>query len=220
MFPKMGKVFPGGYDREAGETMYAVMIAQALRAELGNTHQAVKTVMRWTGASERTVKHWLSGRHGPSGDYLLALLRESETVFETLLSAIGHRDIILAARVLAAHGTMLEAMTMFEVEGSGMTHAGLLGVGRIGGKAVIARDDRKSDRTNDPVRPAPGVRLNPRQRWYLEALASGQDVRARHLQRLWSVSEKTARRDVAALKGCGMIEFIGPLRTGKYRLSC
>ena len=46
MFPKMGKFFPGGYDREAGETMYAVMIAQALRAGLGNTHQAVKTVMR------------------------------------------------------------------------------------------------------------------------------------------------------------------------------
>ena len=199
--------------------MYAVMIGQALRAELGNTHQAVKTVMRWTGASERTVKHWLSGRHGPSGSYLIALMRGSEDLLQAVLSAAGRRDVVVAARVMTAHGTMVEAMTMYEREGSGMTHAGLLGVGRIGGEAVMARDDRKSDRTNDPVRPAPGVRLNPRQRWYLDALASGQDVRARHLQRLWNVSEKTARRDIAALKERGMIEFVGPLRTGRYRLS-
>jgi DeoR/GlpR family transcriptional regulator of sugar metabolism len=33
------------------------------------------------------------------------------------------------------------------------------------------------------------------------------------------VSEKTARRDMAALKTRGMIEFVGPLRTGGYRLS-
>ena len=52
----------------------------------------------------------------------------------------------------------------------------------------------------------------------LEALAAGEEVRAVDLRRRWGVSEKTARRDVAALKDRGMIEFVGSLRMGRYRL--
>ncbi len=40
-------------------------ITEALRAELGDTHRAVKTVTRWTGANERTVKNWLTGHARP-----------------------------------------------------------------------------------------------------------------------------------------------------------
>ena len=114
MLPKKGRELLARDDREWGDTTYAAMIERALRVELGGTHQAVKTVMRWTGASERTVKHWLSGRHGLSGDYLVALMRESETVFEAILSAAGRRDAFFAARFLAAHGALIEAMAMFE----------------------------------------------------------------------------------------------------------
>lgn len=60
-----------------------------------------------------------------------------------------------------------------------------------------------------------GVPFNPRQCWYVDALALGKAVRADDLRRRWGVSEKTARRDVAALKERGMIEFVGALR---YRL--
>jgi len=59
--PKMGTtVHP-----DADQTAYRTAIADALRRELGPTHQAIKTVMRWTGASERTAKYWLSGERGP-----------------------------------------------------------------------------------------------------------------------------------------------------------
>src|SRR3546814_16509355 len=78
MFPKKGNFSLSGHDRENGSTRYAVMIAQALRGELGSSHRATKTLMRWTGASERTAKHWLAGHHGPGGGHLIALLRESE----------------------------------------------------------------------------------------------------------------------------------------------
>src|SRR3546814_6665800 len=65
MFPKKGNFSLSGHDRENGSTRYAVMIAQALRGELGSSHRATKTLMRWTGASERTAKLWLAGHHGP-----------------------------------------------------------------------------------------------------------------------------------------------------------
>jgi hypothetical protein len=65
-------------------------IAAALRRDLGSTHQAIKTVMRWTGASERTVKNWFAARSGPSGEHLVALIHHSDEVFErNLLLAPG-----------------------------------------------------------------------------------------------------------------------------------
>ena len=42
--------------------------------------------MRWTGASERTVKYWLSGERGPSGEHLIGLAQHSDTVLLTILA--------------------------------------------------------------------------------------------------------------------------------------
>ena len=88
MFPKSGKKFPGQSRQESG---YADAIADALRTELGASHRATKTLMRWTGASDRTVKNWLSGRCGPSGNHLMRLIRESDIVLATVL-ALGERN--------------------------------------------------------------------------------------------------------------------------------
>ena len=89
MGAKMGTVVPKKgttVHLEADQARYRKAIAAALRAELGQTHQAVKTAMRWTGASERTVKYWLSGERGPSGDHLIVLAQHSDTVLLTLLA--------------------------------------------------------------------------------------------------------------------------------------
>jgi hypothetical protein len=80
-FPKEGRIFPGRDERKS----YAFVVATALREELGESHHATKTVIRWTGASERSVKNWFSGTSGPSGEHLIALARHSDEVFATLL---------------------------------------------------------------------------------------------------------------------------------------
>jgi hypothetical protein len=223
MFPKKGNFFPGGNDRENGSASYASMIAQALRRELGSSHRATKTVMHWTGASERTAKHWLAGHHGPGGGYLIVLMRESEAVCEAILTAAGRRDAVIAARMLAAHGKVAEVMALVRRDVSGPAEDRAVDLDQGAGCGGRGSDDREVNRVNDRNRgltgPAPKERLNPRQRWYLEALAAGKEVRAGDLQRRWGVSEKTARRDVAALKDCGMIEFVGPPKTGRYRLA-
>jgi hypothetical protein len=83
-FLEMGKsVHPGA---EAETNTYAATIAAALREELGSTRRMIKTAMRWTGASERTVKLWLAGQVGPSGPHLLGLARNSDDVFRAFLS--------------------------------------------------------------------------------------------------------------------------------------
>ena len=77
--PKMGTTV----HLAADQTRYRKAVAAALRAELGLTHQAIKTAMRWTGASERTVKYWLSGERGPSGEHLIACEQRGQTFGKT-----------------------------------------------------------------------------------------------------------------------------------------
>ena len=114
MLPKTGKKFPGGNDRENGGSGYAAIIAGALANELGETHRAAKVLMGWTGAGERTVKHWLAGLHGPRGDHLLVLMQESDAVFEAILTAINRRDAVIAARMLAAQRSLQEVAILMQ----------------------------------------------------------------------------------------------------------
>lgn len=65
---------------------YRAAVAMALHAELGSTHRAIKSAMRWTGASERTVKYWFAGERGPSGEHLVSLARHSDVVLFLLLT--------------------------------------------------------------------------------------------------------------------------------------
>src|SRR6266508_197291 len=94
MLPKKGKVLPRRSGRGKSRLEYAAAIAAAMRKELGDTHRAIKTVMRWTSASERTVKNWFSGQKGPSGNYLLGLIQESDAVLHALLHAAGRGDVL------------------------------------------------------------------------------------------------------------------------------
>lgn len=86
--PKTGKMM----HLEADVAAYRSAIAIALRDELGLTHRAVKTAMRWTGASERTVKYWMAGERGPSGEHLIALARHSDIVFHMILLLADRYD--------------------------------------------------------------------------------------------------------------------------------
>ena len=78
------------------------MVSAALRKDLGETHRATKTVMRWTGASERTVRNWLAGTKGPSGEHLVTLIRQSEAVLEAILDHAGRERSVATGRLIAA----------------------------------------------------------------------------------------------------------------------
>jgi len=114
MFPKKGNFFPNGDRTGNGRTNYVAAIAAALRAELGDSHQAVKTVMRWTGANERTVKNWLAGRRGPRGEHLIGLMRHSNTTLEIVLRISGREQIVAAKMLLDARNILEKVMAMLD----------------------------------------------------------------------------------------------------------
>jgi hypothetical protein len=90
--PKKGKELPLARTRQALAKEYAQAIAEALKEELARG-ASIKTIMAWTGAGERTVKGWLAGSSGPSGEHLEGLLRSSEAVYERLMLRAGRRPI-------------------------------------------------------------------------------------------------------------------------------
>ncbi|QQR39019.1 hypothetical protein [Devosia rhizoryzae] len=84
---------------------FNLMVAAALRNELGQSRRSIKTVMNWTGASERTAKNWLSGSCGPTGHHLVELAKHSDEVFDLFLVLSGRRPMITSMSLvrLRAH---------------------------------------------------------------------------------------------------------------------
>jgi hypothetical protein len=103
-FPKKGKCFPkrdgdGGSDCNLDDEAFAMRIALALKSELKDRNSRAKLVAGWTGANERTVKNWISGRYAPCGRHLMVLAQHSDQVLDAILSMADRRDLLLARRV-------------------------------------------------------------------------------------------------------------------------
>jgi hypothetical protein len=233
MLPKKGTVFPGQSDGRKARLEYASLVAKAMRSELGGTHQAIKTVMRWTGAGERTVKNWLNAEKGPSGAYLIRLICESDSVLCAVLQAAGRGGVVGAIGRSTADN---RRETTDFLQGASSSECDPFRSGEQGGMQNQENDsenvpdnvpknvpddvpdrDPAFDRGRDPNTLRPGPLLNERQRWFLAQLATTTNVKAADIIRRWGVVERTAKRDLFALKAQGLIEFVGSARTGSYR---
>lgn len=113
-FPKKGNFFPEGAGRRGDgkdrEGHFATEIAAALRRSFGDGHAGIKTVAGWTGASERTVKNWFSGRYGPRGEHLVALVRHSNDVLGSFLAMAGRDDVMVTLKFATAEQALVELL--------------------------------------------------------------------------------------------------------------
>jgi hypothetical protein len=114
MLPKKGKVLPHATGRDGSEVDYPAAIAAALRRELGTSHQAIKSAMRWTGASERTVKNWLAGTSGPNGEHLIALARYSDGVLEVFLQEARRKPYVVAMQMIRAREKLVVVLNSIQ----------------------------------------------------------------------------------------------------------
>lgn len=71
---------------------------------------------------------------------------------------------------------------------------------------------------NVPIKTTQPI-LNERQSWFLGVLESEMQIRITDIVARYGVSLKTAKRDVAWLKSCNLILFIGARKTGRYQLA-
>lgn len=105
-FPKKGKFFPkangnSGHGGAPPASRFADEIASALMRALGDSR---------SGANEKTVKNWLSGTYGPSGEHLAALARHSDEVLGTFLDMAGRRELMVAIKLEAVERAIAEIL--------------------------------------------------------------------------------------------------------------
>lgn len=116
ILPKTGRTFPNGNGADSPRSPYIEAIAEALRAELGDTRHTVKIAMRWTGAGERTVRNWLSGASGPSGEHLVALAGHSDRVWRAVLTLVGRNDTFVAGNLITLREQLAEMLRYVDLK--------------------------------------------------------------------------------------------------------
>ncbi|AQQ05388.1 hypothetical protein B0E33_18885 [Roseibium algicola] len=110
MLPKTGNFLQKGLTMQYDAEAYAAVIATALRTELGSTHRSIKTIRRWTGASERTATNWLSADNGPSGPHLASLAHHSDAVLEAFLIMAGRDRAVIDLQVTKMRSELAQAL--------------------------------------------------------------------------------------------------------------
>ena len=84
---------------------------------------------------------------------------------------------------------------------------------------VIKDPQPEADVRDADISDAPDDAASARRAWILQRLATGERLQAPAVAKQLKCSVKTAQRDLAVLKEEGQIEFVGPKRTGYYRLT-
>ena len=205
MLPKKGRKLPPWTGVLAGRENYAQTVAELLRKEHGDSHRAIKQLMRQTEASERTVKHWLAGQHGPDTVYFLRLVVSSPVIRAFVLGLIEGP----AATPLTDPVDRISLARAREAYVAGEA---------AGGRPATGTHPNDPNRVpeRDPINVPDRAEINERQRWFLSRVVEGR-CDAREIAAVWDVSLKTARRDIAALKAADLICYVGSPRKGRYR---
>ena len=205
MLPKKGRMLHPWNGLAKSAKDYAELIADALRREHDETHRTVKTVMRWTGASERSVKNWVSGVSGPSGYFLMRLCMKSQAVRELVRQFLADMDPSTAPAEALPNGTV--ASFAHGPAGSGS--------GAQWGLFNSVNGDTNGD-INGDIHVTINLPLNERQEWLLARVAQGDRCTFEDIVVHWQVSSRTAKRDIASLKDRGLIRYRGRHRRGFY----
>ncbi len=204
MLPKKGRKFPIWRGALAGRRAYTEVMAELLQKEHGDSHRAVKELIRQTNASERTAKHWLAAQHGPDTVFFLRLIATSPVIRAFVLGIIesSSRD------------------QQFFPPGRSDYHTLLMDARAAGSiEHPLRENDLINDLEHDPINDPIAAGLNERQRWFLDRVGRGIRSKSYDIIVHWNVSPKTARRDIAGLRSSGLLQFVGARRNGRYQVT-
>ena len=109
-----GNMLPFFEDAPPTRSAYAGALSAVLRAEVGQPGAGAKTVMRWTGASERAVKGWLGGHRGTSAEHLIALMGRSDAVLTVVMHLAGRRPALSPSQVAEARRLIREMLALLD----------------------------------------------------------------------------------------------------------
>jgi len=111
MLHKKGNSFHRECKGRVTASEYRQAISSALSQELGGAGSAAKETIKWTGASERTAKNWISGTYGPTAEHLIELMRHSDTILTVVLELAGRSEAMTAERLNRVRSELADVLS-------------------------------------------------------------------------------------------------------------
>lgn len=96
------------------ETSFSQMVADVLSGARSGRPLSVKTVQRWTGAGERTVKNWFAGTCAPRGAHFQRIVTHSPEMLEAFLLSARRSDCVAMARAHHARRMLEQALAALD----------------------------------------------------------------------------------------------------------
>ena len=91
---------------------------------------------------------------------------------------------------------------------------------RLSSKITVRdADGPRNGPANDPLTDDGDPENNDRQQWAIQQMLAGVELRKIDIADYFECSKETARRDLKALRRRDLVEFIGPPKTGHWRLA-
>ena len=164
-----------------------------LRYHHQNSGSAVKRICKKTGTQERTAKNWYNGLNPPCSGNLILLARNYPEALEMILELVGHSYLI--PYISLPNQKRIAAIK----------------------KSKTGAVFDQNVPINVPIKLLP-IDLNQRQQWFFNGLRNSKKMTARNIIERWSVTQKTAQRDISDLKKRGLIKFKGGTKAGRYEV--
>lgn len=194
---KKDQVFPIK-PRAISDAELAQIVADALRKDFGDTPSAIKHIGRVTNANLRAIKNWYEARNTPSSGHLLLLARSSPSILSFVLQQVGGEDLLGAFQLLKKDNNKPDSR-----------NKNLLTVPKIAEKNFRIEVNLPHEITG---------RLNKRQLWFLTLLQQGEKAKTATISTQFSVTDRTARGDVAELVDLRLIKLVSSRKNGWYVL--
>lgn len=169
------------------------LVSKTLREAHRNSSAALKHIARTTQLNALTIRKWYEGKNPPDAAHLLILMAHYPDLLCGILQLIDRTKSV---------GSNSQITTPKKTENCHTeTHA----EHKIWGDIPVTPSATKNS-----------VMLNQRQLWFIEQVRARHRCTSKDIERRWSVTNRTAKRDIAALVAVGAIRFVRSGQSGYY----
>lgn len=192
---ELDRTFPKN-NAKITEDSLSKYISEILRKRVPKKHGGVKYLANLTDLETRTVYNWYNAVNAPDLLNFIILAKNIPELFNLFATLCGKKDIY-EIKPSKSEGNNCKITNII----SGDIYTFIQNEG-------INIFDRISN----------NITLNERQKWFVEQIKLGKNIKITDLMFKYSISKTTAERDLRYLKNNKIIKFEGGKRGGGYQI--
>lgn len=169
------------------------LVSKTLREAHRDSSSARKHIAKTTQLNALTIRKWYEGKNPPDAAHLLILMAHYPDLLRGILQLLDRAE-------LAASNPPISGPKKTENR-----HTKMHAKHKIWGDIHVT-----------PLATKNSVLLNQRQLWFIEQANARHSCTSKDIEKHWRVTNRTAKRDIAALVAVGAIRFVRSGQSGYY----